>query len=197
MPTASPNPKVDFYFSKAKKWQAELRHLRTIVLAGVLTEELKWGVPCYTFQGGNVVLIHGFKDYCAVLFPKGALLKDPAGVLIQQTENTQAARQLRFASAAEIAALEPTLQAYVQEAVELEMAGAKVAFKKTVAFDVPAEFEQKLAALPALKTAFAALTPGRQRAYLMHFAAPKQAKTREARVEKCTQAIFEGKGLNE
>jgi uncharacterized protein YdeI (YjbR/CyaY-like superfamily) len=191
----SPNPAVDFYFSKHKKWLAELAHLRTFVLDCGLTEELKWGVPCYTFQQGNVCLLHVFKEYCAVLFFKGALLKDAQGVLIQQTENTQAQRQMRFATVQEVAASEVVLKAYIQEAVAVEKAGLKVAFKKSEAFAVPEEFRQKLTEVPALKTAFAALTPGRQRAYLLHFAGAKLAQTRAARVAKCLPQILSGKGL--
>jgi uncharacterized protein YdeI (YjbR/CyaY-like superfamily) len=189
------NPKVDFYFNKAKKWQEELAHLRMIVLDCGLTEELKWGVPCYTLQKSNVVLIHDFKEYCALLFVKGALLKDPNNILIQQTENVQAARQIRFTKVQEIVEMEPVLKAYIQEAIEVEKAGLKVEFKKPTEFAVAEEFQNKLDELPALKTAFEALTPGRQRAYLLHFSQPKQAKTREARVEKCMPQILDGKGL--
>src|SRR5579862_3728156 len=184
------NPKVDFFFSKATKWRKEYEKLRSIVLDSGLTEELKWGVPCYTFQKGNVVLIHGFKDYCAILFPKGALLADPKGILIQQTENVQAARQVRFTTAQEIAKLAPVLKAYLRQAIELEKSGAKVPLKKTSEFKMPEEFEKQLAKSKTLKTAFEGLTPGRQRAYLLHFAQPKQAKTREARVEKCMPQIL-------
>lgn len=189
--------KVDNYFSKAGKWQKELEQLRIILLDCALTEELKWGVPCYTFRKNNVVLIHVFKEYCALLFFKGALLKDTEGILIQQTENTQAARQIRFTHVGEIVDREPILKAYIYEAIEVEKAGLKVNFKKTSAFAVPGEFQQKLDASPDLKAAFNALTPGRQRAYLLHFSAPKQAKTRAARVEKCMPKILEGKGLND
>ena len=191
------NPKVDFYFSKAEKWQEELEKLRTIVLDCQLTEELKWGVPCYSFQKSNIVLMHVFKEYCALLFMKGVLLKDPKGILIQQTENVQAARQIRFTNLQEIVALEPILKAYVDEAIEVEKSGLEVDFKKTTEFNMPEEFQNKLDEIPALKTAFEALTPGRQRAYLLYFSAPKQSKTREARVEKCMQQIFDGKGLND
>ncbi|MDO7847550.1 DUF1801 domain-containing protein [Hymenobacter sp. M29] len=197
MEASSTNPKVDFYFNKAEKWQAELEILRTIVLDCGLSEELKWGVPCYTFQDSNVVLIHAFKGYCAVLFPKGALLKDPNGILIQQTENTQAARQIRFTGLQEIADREFSIKAYIREAIEIEKAGLKVPLKDASELQIPAEFQQKLEETPALTTAFRALTPGRQRAYLLHFAAPKQAQTRAARVEKCTPQILKGKGLNE
>lgn len=191
------NPKVDFYFSKAQKWQEELKCLRTIVLECGLVEELKWGVPCYTYQDRNIVLIHVFKEYCAMLFHKGALLNDTNGILIQQTENVQAARQIRFTSVGEITQLEPILKAYIYEAIEVEKAGLKVLLKKTTEFNLPEEFQQKLEESPSLKTAFNALTPGRQRAYLLYFAAPKQSKTRESRVEKSVQQILNGKGLND
>jgi len=193
----STNPKVDFYFDKARKWQEELQRLRTIVLDCGLTEELKWGVPCYTFQQRNIVLIHVFKEYCALLFFKGALLNDAHGVLVQQTENVQAARQIRFTNAREIFKLKAILKAYIFEAVEVEKAGLKVNLKKTSAFKVPEEFQKKLDKNRALKTAFKALTPGRQRAYILYFSAPKQSKTREARVEKSVQNILNGKGLND
>jgi uncharacterized protein YdeI (YjbR/CyaY-like superfamily) len=191
------NPKVDFFFKKAKQWQEEFEKLRTIILACQLTEELKWGQPCYTFQKGNIVLIHGFKEYCALLFFKGALLKDANGILIQQTENVQAARQIRFTHVREIVELEPTLKAYIHEAMEVEKAGLKVRLKQSSEFRIPEEFQNKLAANPGLKTAFKALTPGRQRGYLLYFCAPKQSKTRVARVEKCAQQILNGKGLND
>ena len=191
------NPKVDCYLSKAKKWQEELEKLRMIILDCRLTEELKWGNPCYTFQKSNIVLIHGFKEYCALLFCKGALLKDANGILIQQTENVQAARQIRFTNVREIVEMEPILKAYIYEAIEVEKAGLKVNFKKTTEFTIPEEFQNKLDEIPALKTAFDALTPGRQRAYILYFSAPKQSKTRESRVEKCMQQILNGKGLND
>ncbi|UKT63951.1 YdeI/OmpD-associated family protein [Pedobacter mucosus] len=191
------NPKVDFYFDKAKKWQEEVKKLRAIVLACQLNEELKWGVPCYTFQGNNIVLIHTFKDYCALLFFKGVLLNDAEGILIQQTENVQSGRQIRFINFQEIIQLEPILKAYLYEAIEVEKAGLKVEFKKTEEFSIPTEFQNKLDENSALKIAFEALTPGRQRAYKLHFSAPKQSKTREARVEKCTPQILDGKGLND
>jgi uncharacterized protein YdeI (YjbR/CyaY-like superfamily) len=191
------NPAVDFYFHKSEKWQEELEQLRKVILDCGLTEELKWGVPCYTFQKGNVVLIHTFKEYCALLFFKGALLADSNGILVQQTENVQATRQIRFTHVREIVELKPVLKAYIFEAVEVEKAGLKVELKKTAEFAVSDEFQQKLDEMPALKTAFEALTPGRQRAYLLHFSQPKQAKTREARVEKCLPQILNGKGLNE
>jgi uncharacterized protein YdeI (YjbR/CyaY-like superfamily) len=191
------NPTVDFYFSKAKKWQDELEKLRMILLDCGLTEELKWGVPCYSFKKSNIVLLHVFKEYCAILFFKGALLNDANGILIQQTKNVQAARQIRFTHAREIVKLKPTLKAYIYEAIEVEKAGLKVDFKKTAAFNIPQEFQNKLNEIPALKTAFYALTPGRQRGYMLHFSAPKQSKTRESRVEKCMQPILKGKGLND
>ena len=191
------NPKVDFYFSKEKKWHEELAKLRTIILDCQLTEELKWGVPCYTFQNNNIVLIHVFKEYCAILFHKGALLKDPNGILIQQTENVQAARQVRFTHLQEIVELEPILKAYIYEAVEVEKAGLKVPYKKAAEFPIADEFQKKLDENPDLEAAFYALTPGRQRAYLLHFSEPKQSKTREARVEKYMQQILDGKGLTD
>jgi uncharacterized protein YdeI (YjbR/CyaY-like superfamily) len=191
------NPKVDWYFSKAKKWREESKKLRTIILDCELTEELRWGKPCYTFQKSNIVLIHGFKDYCALLFFKGALLKDAKGILIQQTENVQAARQIRFTNVREIVKFAPILKAYIHEAIEVEKAGLKVNFKKATEFKIPEEFQNKLDAIPALKRAFDALTPGRQRGYILCFSAPKQSKTRESRVEKCMQQILNGKGLND
>jgi uncharacterized protein YdeI (YjbR/CyaY-like superfamily) len=191
------NPKVDGFFRKAKKWQKEMQKLRTIVLECPLTEELKWGKPCYTFQDRNVVIIHGFKEYCALLFPKGVLLKDPKDILIQQTENVQAARQLRFTSLREIFQVQSVLKPYIKEAVAVEKAGLEVTYKKTSEFKVPEEFQSKLNESPALKAAFNALTPGRQRGYLLYFTAPKQSKTREARVEKYRQQILKGKGLND
>jgi uncharacterized protein YdeI (YjbR/CyaY-like superfamily) len=190
------NPDVDFYFDKAKKWQEEMRVLRRIVLGCGLTEELKWGVPGYTRQKKNVVLIHAFKDYCAILFVKGALLQDSDTMLVQQTDNTQTTRQIRFTSMPEITGREAAVTAYVYEAIEVEKAGLTVTLKQTAEFDMPDEFRQKLAENPALKTAFETLTPGRQRAYLLHFSAPRQAKTREARVEKCIPRILAGIGLN-
>ncbi|HEX7474449.1 MAG TPA: DUF1801 domain-containing protein, partial [Dehalococcoidales bacterium] len=174
----SMNPKVDFYFIKEKKWQEELEKLRTIILDCQLTEELKWGVPCYTFQKSNVVLIHVFKEYCAILFVKGALLQDAHGILITQTENVQAARQIRFTNVQEIVEMETILKAYIYEAIEVEKAGLKVNYKKATEFSIPDEFQNKLDENPALETAFYALTPGRQRAYLLYFSAPKQSKTR-------------------
>ncbi|HEU4678113.1 MAG TPA: YdeI family protein [Terrimicrobiaceae bacterium] len=191
------NPKVDAYLSRAEKWQEETATLRRIILGCQLTEELKWGKPCYTFQNNNVVLIHGFKEYCALLFFKGVLLKDAHGILIQQTENVQAARQIRFTNVREIVELETVLKAYIHEAIEVEEAGLKVNYKKTSEFAVPEELQKKFDESPALKTAFEALTPGRRRAYILYFATPKQAKTRESRVEKCIRQILHGKGLND
>ncbi len=191
------NAKVDFFFNKATQWQKEYEKLRTIILDCHLAEEVKWGCPCYTFDKNNIVLIHGFKEYCALLFFKGALLKDAKGILIQQTENVQVARQVRFTSVNEIAKLEPTLKAYIFEAVEVEEAGLKVELKKTSEFTMVDEFKHTLDKHPALKKAFYALTPGRQRGYLLYFASAKQAKTREARIEKYTPAIMDGKGLED
>jgi len=191
------NPKVDVFLSKAKKWQEEFEKLRMIILDCQLTEELKWGVPCYTFQKKNIVLIHGFKEYCALLFIKGALLNDANGILIKQTENTQAARQIRFTNVREIVEMETILKAYIYEAIEVEKAGLKVNFKEKTELVFPEEFRKKLDENPALKAAFDALTPGRQRAYNLYFSAPKQSKTRESRVEKCMQQILNRKGLND
>jgi len=193
------NPKVDFYFSKAKNWQEELEQLRMIVLDCGLTEELKWGVPCYTFQKRNIVLIHVFKEYCALLFFKGVLLNDPNGILIQQTENVQAGRQIRFTNVRQIVKMAPILKAYIYEAIEVEEAGLKVPFKKTTEFIIPEEFQNKLSAEggPALKTAFKALTPGRQKAYIFYFSQPKQSKTRMSRIEKYIPQILNGKGLDD
>ena len=171
--------------------------MRTIVLDCGLTEELKWGVPCYTFEKKNIVIIHGFKEYCALLFFKGALLKDPKDILIQQTENVQAQRQIRFTNVGEIVKMESVLKAYIREAIEVEKAGKKVKFKKTSEFNIPEEFQKKLDKISALKTAFHALTPGRQRAYIFYFSQPKQSKTRESRIEKCMPQILKGKGLND
>ena len=195
--TSPMNPKVDFYFNDAQKWAEEVMELRRIVLECGLNEELKWGVPGYTFEKRNIVLIHDFKDYCAVLFFKGALLTDPKGILIQQTANVQAARQIRFTRVQDVVALEASLTAYIYEAIEVEKSGVKVAFKKATEFAVSEEFQKKLDESVALKTAFAALTPGRQKAYLLHFSSPKQSKTREARVEKWITQILEGKGLDD
>jgi uncharacterized protein YdeI (YjbR/CyaY-like superfamily) len=191
------NPKVDEYLSKSKKWKEEYEKLRNIVLDCELTEEFKWMHPCYTFEKKNIVLIHGFKEYCALLFHKGALLQDAHGILIQQTENVQAARQIRFTNVREIVAMETILKAYIYEAIEVEKAGLEVNFKKNTEFIIPEEFQNKFDEIPALKTAFEALTPGRQRAYILYFSEPKQSKTRESRVEKCMQQILNGKGLND
>ena len=191
------NPKVDFFFAKGKTWREEFLELRNIVLECGLTEELKWGVPCYTLEKKNVVLMHGFKEYCALLFVKGALLKDPKGILIQQTENVQAARQIRFTSLEQIVKLRATLKSYIKQAIDIEKSGAKVEFKSTSTYAVPEEFQQKLKAFPDLNTAFKALTPGRQRAYLLYFSAPKQSKTRETRIDNSIDKILNGKGLND
>jgi uncharacterized protein YdeI (YjbR/CyaY-like superfamily) len=191
------NSKVDWYFTKEKKWQKEITKLREIVLECDLVEELKWGCPCYTFQKSNIVLIHVFKEYCALLFFKGALLKDKKKILIQQTENVQSARQVRFADVQQIIKLEKTLKSYIYEAVQVEESGLKVELKKTKDFKVPEEFQKKLDMNRALKTAFNALTPGRQRGYLFYFSQAKQSKTREARIEKYIQQILEGKGLED
>lgn len=191
------NPKVNAYINRTKDWQKELEELRNITLDCGLTEELKWGCPCYTFQKKNVVLIHVFKEYCAFLFFKGALLKDPKGLLIQQTENVQVARQIRFTNVREIVKLKPALKAYIFEAIEVEKAGLKAPLKKTAEFNMPEEFQNKLDKKSALKKAFEALTPGRQRAYLLYFSAPKQSKTRESRIEKYTPEILKGRGLND
>ena len=191
------NPKVDFYFSKAEKWQEEFEKLRLIALDCQLTEELKWGCPCYTFQNSNIVLIHGFKEYCALLFIKGSLLQDTNGILIQQTENVQAGRQVRFSNVREIVEMEAVLKAYIYEAIEVEKAGLKVDFKKNPEQSIPEEFQNKLDEIPALKVAFEALTPGRQKAYNYYFSEPKQSKTRASRIEKCVPQILNGKGLND
>jgi uncharacterized protein YdeI (YjbR/CyaY-like superfamily) len=191
------NPKVDGYIRKNKQWREELEKLRTIVLDCGLSEEVKWKVPCYTFQNSNIVLIHVFKEYCALLFIKGALLKDAKGILIQQTKNTQAARQIRFTNAREIEEMEPVLKAYIHEAIEVEKAGLEVDFKETSEYIIPEEFQKKLDEIPTLKTAFEALTPGRQRAYILYFSGAKQSKTRESRIEKYMPQILNGKGLND
>jgi uncharacterized protein YdeI (YjbR/CyaY-like superfamily) len=191
------NPKVDGFLRRAKEWQEEFEKLRMIILDCGLTEELKWGKPCYTFQNSNVVVIQGFKEYCALMFFKGALIHDADGILIQQTENVQAARQVRFTNVREIVQMEPILKAYIHEAIEVEKAGLKVKMKKTSEFAIPEEFQERLDAFPAVKTAFDALTPGRQRGYLLYFSAPRQSKTRQSRVEKCVQRILDGKGLND
>ena len=190
------NPKVNFYFNKNKQWQEEITKLRTIVLSCGIAEELKWGCPCYTFQESNIVLIHVFKEYCALLFFKGALLKDAKGILIQQTKNVQVARQIRFTNIGEIVKMKYIVKAYILEAMEVEKAGVKVKLKKTSAFNVPKEFQNKLDEVPGLKKAFKALTPGRQRGYLLYFSSGKLSKTRVARVEKYLQNIIDGKGMN-
>ena len=191
------NPKVDVFISKAKKWQEEYKKLRTIILDCGLTEEYKWMHPCYTFQENNVVLIHGFKEYCAILFIKGALLKDAKSVLIQQTKNVQAGRQIRFTNVREIVKLEPVLKAYIHEAIEVEKAGLKVKLKKTADYKIPKELQNKLDENLALKEAFYALTPGRQRGYIYYFSQPKLSKTREARIEKSIDRILDGMGIND
>jgi|SRR5471032_1924363 len=191
------NAKVDAYLSSTEKWREEFEALRKIILDSGLAEELKWGVPCYSLEGKNIVLIHGFKEYCAILFFKGALLKDAKGVLITQTENVQAARQIRFTSVDDVRKMKTVLKSYIREAIDVEKAGLKVPFKKTDEFAMPEEFQGKLDDDAGLKKAFEALTPGRQRAYLLYFSAPKQSKTREARIEKSMQKILLGKGLND
>jgi uncharacterized protein YdeI (YjbR/CyaY-like superfamily) len=191
------NPKVDGFLGRAKKWQKEFEKLRTIILDCGLTEELKWRLPCYTFQKSNIVVIQGFKEYCAIMFFKGALLKDAKSILIQQTKNVQAARQIRFTNVREIVEMKTILKAYIHKAIEVEKAGLKVKLKRTSDFKIPEEFQKKLDAIPALKTAFDALTPGRQRGYLFYFSQPKQSKTRESRVEKSMPQILKGKGLND
>lgn len=191
------NPKVDFFFDKAQQWQKEFEKLRAIALETQLVEELKWGCPCYTYEGKNIFLIHGFKEYCALLFFKGALLKDPESILIQQTENVQASRQIRFTEVQQIIDLEKVLKEYMFEAVEVEESGAKVEMKKTKEFEMPEEFQKKLNENQELKEAFESLTPGRQRAYLLYFSSAKQSKTRESRIEKYIPEILNGKGLND
>jgi uncharacterized protein YdeI (YjbR/CyaY-like superfamily) len=191
------NPKVDWFFTKATKWQEAYEELRAIVLGCGLTEELKWGVPCYTCNNSNVVLIHGFKAYCALLFPKGALLQDKSGILVQQTENVQSARQIRFACVEDVNRMKSLVKAYVKEAIEIEKAGLKVEMKGTTEYKQPDEFRLVLEDMPELRTAFEALTPGRQRGYLLYFSQPKQSKTRESRIEKYVDKILEGKGLED
>jgi uncharacterized protein YdeI (YjbR/CyaY-like superfamily) len=197
MTTNRKNPGVDAFLGREKRWRKEYEKLRAILLGCPLTEELKWGHPCYTFQDSNIIIMHGFKEYCALLFVKGVLLKDPKGILVQQTENVQAGRQVRFTNLPEIVKLAPVLKAYILEAIEVQKAGLEVKMKKTSEFKLPAEFRKKLNELPALKSAFKALTPGRQRGYLLHFSAPKQSITRESRIEKCLPQIFKGQGLND
>jgi uncharacterized protein YdeI (YjbR/CyaY-like superfamily) len=191
------NPKVDGYLRKSKKWQEELEKLRMIILDCQLTEELKWGKPCYTFQKSNIVIIVGFKEYCALIFCKGALLNDADGILIKPGENSQAARQIRFTNVRKIVEMEPILKAYIYEAIEVEKAGLEVNFKAITELIYPEEFQKTLEENPGLKAAFEALTPGRRRAYNLYFSAPKQSKTRESRVKKCMQQILNGKGLND
>ncbi len=191
------NPKVDAYLRRAKKWREEMAELRTIVLDCGLTEELKWGKPCYASENSNVVLIQGFKECCALLFFKGALLKDAQGILIKPGENSQAGRQIRFTQVREIARMKPAVKAYIRAAIAVEKAGLKVKLKKITRRKIPDELQNKFDERPALKTAFQALTPGRQRAYLLHFCGAKQSATRESRIEKCTRQILAGKGLND
>ncbi|SEO11108.1 Uncharacterized conserved protein YdeI, YjbR/CyaY-like superfamily, DUF1801 family [Terribacillus saccharophilus] len=197
MTNTEKNPKVDEFLSKAKQWKDEFISLRNIILDCELTEDFKWKHPCYTLEGKNIVLIHGFKEYCALLFHKGAILKDTNRILIQQTENVQAARQLRFKSVKEIDEMKTTIKAYIQEAIEIEKAGLKVDLKEHTEYIIPEELHHKFDEIPALKTAFEALTPGRQRAYIFYFSQAKQSKTREARIEKYMQQILDGKGLND
>jgi len=191
------NPKVDFFFEKAEQWRSEFEALRQIALDSGLIEDLKWGVPCYTLNGKNIILIHGFKEYCGMLFVKGALVKDPHGILIQQTDSVQSARQARFTNLKDVVEQEPYLRECIQEAIEVEKSGRKVLLKKVEDYVMAEQFQQKLEEDPVLEKAFYALTPGRQRAYLLFFAAPKQGITREARVEKCIPLILAGKGLND
>lgn len=191
------NPSVDWFFKKSTPWQEAYAELRNLLLDCKLTEELKWGCPCYTNGNSNIVLIHGFKEYCALLFMQGALLKDPQKILVQQTKNVQAARQIRFTSAEEIWKNRAVIKSYVKEAIQLDKAGAKVELKKTTAFEVPSEFKKAMQQMPELKKAFQSLTPGRQRGYLLYFASAKQAKTREARIEKYIPKIMDGKGLED
>ncbi|MBU5347285.1 YdeI/OmpD-associated family protein [Paenibacillus lautus] len=191
------NSKIDPYFNKLKKWKEEFKLLREIALDCGLTEDFKWMHPCYTLDDKNIVLIHGFKDYCALLFHKGALLKDPHGILIQQTANVQAARQIRFTNVQEIDEMQLILKTYIDEAIEVEKAGLQVNYKKNTEYTIPEELESKFVDMPDLKAAFEALTPGRQRAYILHFSTPKQSKTRESRVEKYIRHILDGKGLND
>ena len=192
-----PNPKVDAFLRREKRWSDEMAELRKIALSCKLSEELKWGQPCYTLDGKNIVLIHGFKKYCAYLFFKGVLLKDPQSILIIQTDNVQAARQIRFTHIREIVKLKSTLKTYIQEAIEVEKTGLKVAFRKTGEFAVPEEFRSRLDGSRALRKAFDALTPGRQRAYLLHFGSAKQPQTRDSRIAKQIPRILEGKGLDD
>lgn len=191
------NPKVDIFLNRSRKWKEEFEKLRSIILDCGLTEEYKWMKPCYTFENNNIVLIHGFKEYCAILFLKGALLKDSEGILVQQTKNVQSARQVRFTSVSEIVKLKTILKTYIFEAIEVEKAGLKVKFKKTSDYKMPKEFRDKLDENPSFKAAFDALTPGRKRGYILYFSAPKQSKTRTSRIEKYRNKILNGKGLND
>jgi uncharacterized protein YdeI (YjbR/CyaY-like superfamily) len=197
MTKSQKNPEVDKFLKEEEAWREEFTKLRSIILDCGLTEELKWGKPCYALEGTNIVLIHGFKEYCAILFTKGALLKDPKGILVQQTQNVQAARQVRFTNVGQVVKLASTLKAYIKEAMAVEKAGLKVTYKKTSEFAVPEEFKNQLAKNPALKAAFEALTPGRQRGYLLYFSGAKQPETREARIEKSIPLIFDGIGLQD
>jgi uncharacterized protein YdeI (YjbR/CyaY-like superfamily) len=197
MPKSNPNPSVDFFFTKAKKWRTEFEALRILALDSGLTEELKWGCPCYTLEKANIILIHGFKEYCALLFMKGALLKDEKGILVQQTQNVQSARQLRWTRLTEIEKQKATIKAYIKEAIAVEKAGLKIAFKAVAEYTMPEEFQQALDDMPELKKAFYQLTPGRQRGYLLHFSSPKQSQTRVSRIAKCVPAILKGKGLTD
>ncbi|MDL9996167.1 YdeI/OmpD-associated family protein [Bacillus stercoris] len=197
MTNSRTNPKVDDFLNKAKKWKEEFEKLRAIILDCELTEDFKWMHPCYTYNNKNVVLIHGFKEYCALLFHKGALLQDAHGILIRQTENVQAARQIRFTNVQEINEMETILKAYIQEAIEVEKAGLKVEVNNNIELCIPEELQNKFDEIPELKTAFEALTPGRQRAYTLYFSQAKQSKTRESRVEKYVQKILDGKGLKD
>lgn len=197
MTDSKTNPKVDAFVARAKQWKAEYEQLRSIVLSCGLTEEFKWMHPCYTLENKNIVLIHGFKEYCALLFHKGALLKDTHGILIQQTENVQAARQIRFTNVQDIIEMESVLIAYIQEAIEVEKAGLEVKLKEHNEYAIPEELQDKFEELPELETAFKALTPGRQRAYILYFSQPKQSKTRHTRIEKYLEPILNGKGLND
>ncbi len=194
---SSTNPEVDWFFAKPAKWQEAYEALRELIVASGLSEELKWGCPCYTFQDTNVVLIHGFKNYCALLFMKGVLLKDEHEILVQQTKNVQSARQIRFKNLAEIVEMKSVVKAYVEEAINVEKAGLTVEMKQVAEFEMPEEFKITLEDMPELKSAFYNLTPGRQRGYLLYFSAPRQVKTREARIEKYIPAILDGKGVNE
>jgi uncharacterized protein YdeI (YjbR/CyaY-like superfamily) len=191
------NPEVEWFFDKPTKWQEEYKELRTLVLDSELIEELKWGCPCYTLKKSNVVLIHGFKNYCALLFMQGALINDPEGILIQQTDNVQSARQMRFVNLQDISAKKATIQKYIKEAIGINKAGLKVELKKTAEYTIPTEFQTVLDDMPELQSAFNALTPGRQRGYLLYFSSAKQTKTRISRIEKYIPYILEGKGLDD